>query len=76
MKQLTPQKTVNYFGIYLIVPDEKGWLTTDSDGSVYWYDTKPVKDGYEWGGDYGSMIFICKVDLEGMDWKNSLMEVK
>jgi hypothetical protein len=35
MKQLTAQKSINYHGVNLIVPDEKGWLAGDADGYLW-----------------------------------------
>lgn len=76
MKQITAQKTVNYFGIDLIVPDEYGFLATDKGGSVYWYEERPEFDKSQWDTDASVGSFLCGVDLEGMDWRESLMEVK
>jgi hypothetical protein len=76
MKQLTAQKQVNYHGINVIVPDEQGRLAIDKDEMLYWYSDEPVADGDVWVTSHGMFCYICKVDLEGMDWKDSLMEVK
>jgi len=78
MKQLTAQKSVNYHGINVIVPANTRWLATDSDGYLGIYTDQycePTLKNRVWDNGY-EYIFICQVDLEGMDWKDSLMEVK
>ena len=78
MKQLTAQKQVNYHGINVIVPANTRWLATDSDGYLGAYSDQcfaPTLKNRVWDNDQ-EYINICQVDLEGMDWRDSLMEVK
>jgi hypothetical protein len=78
MKQLTPQKSVNYHGINLIVPNNTKWLATDKSCLLCaYFENEPYDTGYnEWNNLHSDRIFICQVDLEGMDWRDSLVEVK
>lgn len=34
-------KTIKYFGLSLIVPDEAKFIATDPDGEIVWYIEKP-----------------------------------
>ncbi len=72
-------KPVVYFDITLNVDKRVEWLATDENGEVYgyWHDVPEYHDD-EWdnGYDYGVTDVICCVDLEGMDWKETLMEIK
>lgn len=71
-------KMVDYFGVMLVVTHNIRYLVTTSYGIVVGSDNKPELDpedywAYEWD-DFS--IGIAKVDLEGMDWKDTLMEVE
>jgi len=71
-------KTVNYFGIQLVVSQDTKYLVTNSEGHVIASEQKPefdYKNG--WCYDWDEWITkITRVDLEGMDWKDTLMEVE
>lgn len=70
-------KTVDYFGLKLIVDKDTNYLTTSLEGSVIASFCVPELDHtlgwmYDWG-TYTTVV--AEVDLEGMDWKDSLVEV-
>lgn len=73
-------KTVDYFGIQLNVSQDTKYLVTTSEGHVIASEQKPEfddKSGWGWCYDWDEWITkIAKVDLEGMDWKDTLMEVE
>jgi len=77
MKRLEGKdKKINYFGIELYIYHEVEYLTTDQDGEVTAHYDKPVccHELYYWHSE--NEWHICNVDLEGMDWKETLMELK
>ncbi len=66
---------INYFGIELYVYHEMEFIATDSDGEVRAHYDEPTTDqSIFWGSR--SCSHVCNVDLEGMDWKETLMEIK
>lgn len=68
-------KEVEYFGMKVMVPDDTKWLSTSKRGSVFSHESKPIKHhGYYSGGD--DHVVIGGVDLNGIDWKDTLMEIK
>lgn len=68
------QRVVIFHGLTLIIPSWAKYVAADTDGSVYAYDHKPVMvDDYEWRRVTGTYTIICDVDLEGLDWRNSLV---
>lgn len=79
-------KTVSYYGITLQVPTDVKYLTTDEDGTVCgWGGSLPPETctGQPQGEgiwceswmECGYLLEICSVDLEGVNWKNTLVEV-
>lgn len=71
-------KTVNYFGIQLTVSQDTKYLVTTRDGDIIASEQMPMfYDDLGWCYDWGEWCTkIAKVDLEGMDWKYTLMEVE
>lgn len=69
------QKQVDYFGISLYVPSWTNYLATDSDGEVWAFSKNPEVEGKNWvlSGVYEAE-HVANVDLEGEDWKNTLVE--
>lgn len=75
-------KEVEYFGMKLLVPDDAKWLSATESGGViahtciikparinscgFYIGTESYKDHYVTGG----------IDLNGIDWKDTLMEIK
>lgn len=80
MKVADNSKVFTYHGISLY-PVRPGWLAVDQDGSLCWHPLKPQADtGCEWKGcGYwcagGFSNTLVTVDLEGTDWKDTLVEV-
>ena len=73
-------KTVNYFGIQLVVSQDTKYLVTTAKGEVIASEQIPDLDfdsDIGWLYDWGAYtVCVASVDLEGMDWKETLMEVK
>ena len=67
-------KKVNYFGIDLVVPRWTKYLATDKNGEITAYNSKPKLDKTSWVF-VGRFCFVTDVDLEGQDWRETLMEV-
>lgn len=78
------KKKIIYFGIELMVPIWTKYVATEDDGVVLAFISKPVvldETGKKFGlviwnnPDADEMEEVAKVDLEGMDWKETLVEV-
>jgi hypothetical protein len=72
-------KTVNYFGIELNIPANHYYIAADEDGEVYSYGEKPKPfdnyfrpENFYSEDDYRT---IATVDLCGMNWADSLIEL-
>lgn len=75
------QRSVNVYGIDWLVPDCDGWMAADEDGMVCFYDVRPHLADYDgpFGGHWAGLTVagvLGNVDLEGTDWKDTLVEVK
>jgi hypothetical protein len=71
MKLLSGKKVkkVNYFGIEFELPEcFKGHIKTHQDGWVFAVEEDCL-------GDFVSSTFLGTVDLEGMSWEDTRMEV-
>lgn len=70
-------KTVQYRNnIYVTVPETINYIAADYDGTVFGFEEEPKADqGWQfWDNPSCSEMFeICKVDLEGEDWTNTLV---
>ncbi len=79
MKIIEPQKKIDYFGVELTIDGRTNFVATDDDGEVYQYLIRPNFDKYMgvWGSNNpNEVVRLCAVDLDGMDWKETLMEVE
>lgn len=70
-------KVVDYFGVMLAMDTHIKYLVTTPQGDIVASLNEPELDPelgwlYMWE-DFS--ISIAKVDLEGLDWKDTLMEV-
>lgn len=74
-------KEVDFHGNKLTVPNDVKHLAANGDGEIVGFDDKPEPS---WGrfwelfseGDYHDQgLFLGYVDLEGMDWRDTLVEV-
>lgn len=92
MKLITQEaflKVVDFFGAQIEVPEETRFLAASPNGTVTAYvQCKPelVKahgGGYWWGADdclinsgINTLGEVAKVDLEGMDWTKTCVEIE
>lgn len=76
MKLLTLEfvtKQVVYFGLVFYGPHFVKFIGTDRYGKVYGYSENPRTIGLD---EFTQQpIRIAKVDLEGLDWHDSIVEV-
>jgi hypothetical protein len=72
------QKTVEYFGLILTIPDNDYpiWLAVDADGEVYMYPMKPTRKDSFWNDTLSYQVKICRVNLHDIDWTTTLKEIK
>lgn len=78
VQSYTSNKTVMYFGINLVVPNETKYLTIDKDGNVMSWTKKPSYSDNtgKWNAlhDIGSR-FIAEVNIKSGSCKASIMEL-
>lgn len=77
MIQITngPFKAFNYHGMVMTAPCWAKWIAVDMDGAVYVYDAEPFICGSnEYWSVEGTPHLLCYVDLEGADWRKTLMQ--
>lgn len=71
-------KTVLYYGTEVSVPEHIKYIATDNSGTVMGFEQKPVPDhGWKFWDNPSAddMYDIGVVDLEGIDWTSTLVEV-
>ena len=72
MKRIN-SKAVQYLGvdIHITMP----FVAVDKDGQIHEYEKEPRRHEVEW---MPSSFYkpVCEVDLEGLDWKETLREFK
>lgn len=75
-------KPVEYFGAEFQVPAETRWLATDANGFVLSYSSRPTIDlecaDDRWLYDKDDTVItdmVAIVNLQGYDWKETLVEV-
>lgn len=61
------------------IKPEYRWAAMDRDGEVYIYDAQPTicKIEFFWGdngSNYRAVDFLSSIDIEGIDWRDSLVE--
>lgn len=72
-------KEVEYFGVKLMVPDNTKYLATNGIGAVHASNKELTISNINahWcTTGTGNLSFITKVDLNGIDWKDTLVEIK
>lgn len=68
-------KEVEYFGMKILVPNDAKSIATHKDGGIFVSDEKCcIASGGWMTGGY--LKHICNVDLNGIDWKDTLVEIK
>lgn len=73
---LNENKAIKYFGLELVVPRWVMFVSTDKNGMVVGFYAKPEpNDQLNTWTSYGTSITICKADLEGLDWKETLKTI-
>lgn len=74
------QVFTDYYGSAIPVEPWANFIAVDADGKVHCYDGKPYsyKAGRQWmiGCDGTKVRYCGEVDLEGMDWRDTLKEIK
>lgn len=73
MKFIEEQKKIQYFGIELVIPANIKYIATDESGYIYAYTCKPIEEEMQWFALNGDIVELCIVDLEGVDWKETLV---
>lgn len=73
-------KVVKFHGINLTVPNWVTYLACDKNGILMGYEDDPICCNVEYGRwvpdiDAGYYEKIAKVDLEGLDWSQTLTKV-
>lgn len=70
-------KEVEYFGMNVFVPDDTMWLSTTMCGTLFAHCSKTTPSEsvcFHAGGD--DHVVMGGVDLNGIDWKDTLVEIK
>lgn len=78
MRQVFDKEQVvfHYFNIAVCVPNH-GWLATDDDGDVNWFEEEPTECGNCWDSStYCPSNFVMTVDLEGKEYQNTLRKIE
>ena len=69
-------KKVMYFGHELIVPVWVRWLVSDMNGLVGGFEAEPRAGKIYWlGDDSEATNILMYLNLNGMDWRETLREV-
>lgn len=79
MKRLitADEKMIRYYGLDIAVQVDAHWVATDSDGHVWCYGMKPTKSDECWEPNrLGMYSRVIIVDLNGIDWTTTLMEIE
>lgn len=80
MKLLTPQKQVNFHGIMVWGPEWTRFMAADEDGDISLFEVEPEQheEGFYQNLEFGNFSWLptYRVDLEGKDWRDTLVEVE
>lgn len=68
-------KEIEYFGRKLLVPDDAKSIAAHQDGGVFVSNELLCESLCNWMTS-GYLKHICNVDLNGIDWKDTLVEIK
>ena len=71
MKRLGKKVQFHGIDIFITMP----YVAVDSNGGMFEYEEEPEVIGVDapaWSSS-GSMAILCDVDLEGLDWKETLL---
>ena len=68
-------RDVHWHGHMLAIPKQHNFVVADPDGRVYSYDAVPTRQHEQgWLTEGVDYLDICQVDLEGTDWRTTLVE--
>lgn len=74
------QVFTEYYGFAIPVEPWTRFVAVDADGKVHCYDARPAcyEAEKQWMISYGGWLvrYCGEVDLEGMDWRDTLKEIK
>ncbi|HGJ5869388.1 hypothetical protein [Arsenophonus nasoniae] len=76
------RKFVLYFGIKMSINEDHYFIATDQWGDVMSFKKRPIKKDFRFGwendGTDDSELpeLVAKVDLNGIDWNNTLKTVE
>lgn len=75
IKQERLTKTVDFFGVQIQVPEQAKFVAADADGRVF-SSTRMPQRGFEggWYVTHGYQVHCAKVNLEGVDWRQTRIE--
>lgn len=76
---LRDPRTVNFHGIDLEVDGRIKLIAADASGLIYGFKNMPITKKVTWWPQdqfEGVYQLLCKVDLQGMCWKDTLIEVE
>ncbi len=77
LKLVDYEGSVDYFGIPVAVPLSAKFIATDSDGDVYYYNDEPfMEDDGSWDSEDYFKFMGLKIQMDDVDWKETLMEIK
>ena len=68
------QKTIEYFGKKLVIPDFANYIAMDKCGAVYVYEIKPGTWDSSWAAG-GKCHLILRTNTTIKNWKDTLREV-
>ena len=71
-----PKKVVSAYGQSWHVPKWVKRITIDESGEIFAYQKRPRHEGFNyWHADSGKVKLIGQADLNGVDWRETLVEV-
>lgn len=74
--KLDLKEEVYYYGIKFQLPYWIRYLAVDKNGSLYGYMDYPLLYDSSWSALSGNVIRIGTVDLEGINWEETLVCVQ
>lgn len=71
-------KEAEYFGMKILVPDDAKWLSTTMDGTLFAHCSKtaPSDESIFFYTGSDDHVVMGGIDLNGVDWKDTLVEIK
>lgn len=68
-------RRVDYFGVLLDIPRHLPYIATNFNGEVWCYEVEPyyMNGELEWDVDDADQLRLGTVNLNGLDWKKSMI---